>query len=369
MNKSDSIDSMRTRVRGCLLGGAVGDALGAPVEFMRLSEIRARFGPQGITDYAPAYGRNGAITDDTQMLLFTAEGLLRAYARASLRGICSVASVVSHAYLRWLLTQGEHPTRRDLEISTDGWLWPLKALHSRRAPGNTCLSALRAMPHFTDARAPNNSKGAGAIMRVAPIARYGHDGSESSAADVFDLAKQVSWLTHGHPSGYLSAAAFAVVVHALLWRHSLDMGIQRARMLLERSGDSAETLAALDLGAACAATGEAPEPAIRRIGEGWVGEEALGVARYCALVADDFATAVCMAVNHDGDSDTTGSLVGQLMGASLGEKAIPRHWLEAVEHREAIIQIADDLTDYPAWDLEDQEDPLIASVRERYPSW
>lgn len=369
MNKSDSIDSMRARVRGCLLGSAVGDALGAPVEFMRLSEIRARFGPIGITDYAPAYGRNGAITDDTQMLLFTAEGLLRAYARASLRGICSVASVVSHAYLRWLLTQGERPTRRDLEIGTDGWLWPLKALHSRRAPGNTCLSALRAMPHFTDARAQNNSKGTGAIMRVAPIARYGHDGSESSAADVFDLAKQVSWLTHGHPSGYLSAAAFAVVIHALVWQHSLDTGIQRARRLLEESEESAETIAALDLGVTCAAAGEAPEPAIRRIGEGWVGEEALGIALYCALVTDDFATAVVMAVNHDGDSDTTGSLVGQLMGARLGEKAIARPWVDDLELSAGIIQIADDLTDYPAWDMENHEAPLTTSLRERYPGW
>ena len=71
----------RDRVRGCLLGGAVGDALGAPVEFMERSEIVARFGEQGIRDYAPAYGRLGAITDDTQMSLFTAEGMLRGWVR------------------------------------------------------------------------------------------------------------------------------------------------------------------------------------------------------------------------------------------------------------------------------------------------
>jgi len=62
------------RFRGCLLAGAAGDTLGAPVEFMGLASIRDRFGPGGIRGLAPAYGREGgAITDDTQMTLFTAE--------------------------------------------------------------------------------------------------------------------------------------------------------------------------------------------------------------------------------------------------------------------------------------------------------
>jgi ADP-ribosylglycohydrolase len=96
-------------VRGCLLGGAVGDALGAPVEFLSLAGIRRQFGPEGIRDLVPAYGRIGAITNDTQMTLFTAEGLLRAWVRHSTKGICHVPAVIHHAYLRWLLTQGERP--------------------------------------------------------------------------------------------------------------------------------------------------------------------------------------------------------------------------------------------------------------------
>jgi hypothetical protein len=114
--------SLQSRVRGCLLGGAIGDALGAPVEFMRMPQVKNRFGPDGIVDYAPAYGRIGAITDDTQMTLFTAEGLMRAFVRQNLKGICSVPSVVCHAYLRWLATQGVFP-KAGLEIGKDGWLW------------------------------------------------------------------------------------------------------------------------------------------------------------------------------------------------------------------------------------------------------
>ena len=78
----------------------MGDALGAPVEFMSLAEIRGRFGPDGIQDYSPAYGRIGAITDDTQMTLFTAEGIIRAHNRALNKGICHPPSVVYYAYLR-----------------------------------------------------------------------------------------------------------------------------------------------------------------------------------------------------------------------------------------------------------------------------
>ena len=52
------------RYRGCLIGGAVGDALGAPVEFMSRHEILQCFGAKGIRDFVPAFGRIGAITDD-----------------------------------------------------------------------------------------------------------------------------------------------------------------------------------------------------------------------------------------------------------------------------------------------------------------
>lgn len=149
-------DAVRERFRGCLLGGAVGDALGAPVEFMSHAEIVRRFGANGIRDYAPAYGMSGAITDDTQMTLFTAEGLLRAHVRGCMRGLTTYAGVTDHAYLRWLETQG---VKSPLEIGRDGWLWGIKALHHRHAPGNTCMSSLKAKRTFGEP-ALNDSKAA-----------------------------------------------------------------------------------------------------------------------------------------------------------------------------------------------------------------
>jgi len=89
-----SHDEPLTRAARSLEGLSVGDALGAPVEFLSLVDIRRHFGPEGISDYAPAYGRRGAITDDTQMTLFTAEGLLRAWVRMQMKGICNIQVVV-----------------------------------------------------------------------------------------------------------------------------------------------------------------------------------------------------------------------------------------------------------------------------------
>ena len=105
-----------SRFKGCLIGGAVGDALGAPVEFMSLAEIRRKFGPDGITGYSPAYSRIGAITDDTQMTLWTAEGLLRYHCRGETRGIVpSMPGMVHRAYLRWLITRHSNtPTTRSI---------------------------------------------------------------------------------------------------------------------------------------------------------------------------------------------------------------------------------------------------------------
>ncbi len=129
-------ESASDRIAGCLLGGAVGDALGAPVEFLSLADIRAQYGAAGIADFAPAYGRVGAITDDTQMCLWTAEGLLRGHCRGTRRGILDMPSMVHHAYLRWLKTRGLISKDAAFADATrrrgNGWLTKVKALHACR---------------------------------------------------------------------------------------------------------------------------------------------------------------------------------------------------------------------------------------------
>ncbi|EKY1943134.1 ADP-ribosylglycohydrolase family protein [Cronobacter turicensis] len=361
---------LRARFRGCLLGGAVGDALGAPVEFLSRAEITARYGAQGITDYERAWGGAGKITDDTQMTLFTAEGLLRAWMRAAMRGIGpSFTSVTAHAYLRWLLTQGER-NRHGLLDTTElsGWLIRHKALFHARAPGNTCLMALREMRACGEP-ARNNSKGCGGVMRVAPVGllyvRY-PGGDVLKAA--FDTGCQLAALTHGHPTGVLTGGVLAALVLQLVQGASLHAALARSLDLLKIAPDRDETERALEHARLLAASPLAPQEAIQKLGEGWVAEEALAIALYCALRARSFAEGVLMAVNHDGDSDSTGAIAGHLLGAIHGVAAIPQTWRARLELNAVIQEMADDLLDYRDWPISDYDNsPFAIAMREKYP--
>ncbi|WP_349609010.1 ADP-ribosylglycohydrolase family protein [Cupriavidus sp. DF5525] len=361
-------DMMRKRFHGCLLGGAVGDALGAPVEFMTREAILRRFGPAGLTDYAPAYGGLGRITDDTQMTLFTAEGLLRGWVRGCLKGITTYPSVTAHAYLRWLRTQGL-ASRHELEFGGEqpGWLFRQEAVHSRRAPGNTCLSALQAMTTL-GAPARNDSKGCGGVMRVAPVGLFGSRlGQRTAPMQVFRLGTDLSSLTHGHPTGTLPGGVLAVLILLLVEGASLLDALASAKACLQTCAHHEETLAAIELAESLAANATAQADAIWQLGEGWIAEEALAISVYCALVAKDFREGVILAVNHDGDSDSTGSITGNLLGAMHGVDAIPPQWLAQLELRDVIEELANDLLDFPDWDLDN--DLANRSIQEKYPGY
>ncbi|CCH35276.1 ADP-ribosylglycohydrolase family protein [Actinosynnema sp. NPDC047251] len=320
--------SARDALRACLLAGAVGDALGGSIEFDRIDRIRGRFGPSGLTDYAPAYGRLGAITDDTQMTLFTLEGLVLARRRGS-----DPVHEVRVAYGRWLRTQGGP------EVAADGWLLDVPELHQTRAPGNTCLTALRSGLLGTVEAPINDSKGCGAVMRAAPVALWSERPDE-----VFALAAATGALTHGHPSGYLSAGVLAVLVQQLWQGAELTGAIDVARDELQRWEGHEEQLVLLDLAAEMGTRGVRPTPEVieTALGGGWVGEEALAIAVLTALAAETLADGLLLAVNHSGDSDSTGALCGNLLGARDGAGALPAHWLESLELADVIGRLADE---------------------------
>lgn len=346
---------------GCLLGGAIGDALGAPVEFLNKAAIFARYGGSGITDFDVAYGRRGAVTDDTQMTLFTAEGLLRAQVRGHLRGLCDIPSVLYHAYIRWLHTQGLRSANDYFwRPYPDGWLAKVSALYSQRAPGMTCISALQGRAMGTMDTPLNDSKGCGGVMRVAPVGLWAQD-----VRFAFDLGCQAAAITHGHPSGYLSAGCLAAMVCAIANGHELQDAVDvTGKVLMESKRDGYEECAAalrraLQLWQDKRTT---PSPSVvESLGGGWVGEEALAIGVYCALASQhDFTRAVCLAVNHSGDSDSTGTITGNLVGLLLGVESIPARWLDELELRNEIEALAQDLhigyEESDAW-------------RDRYPGW
>ena len=359
------------RYTGCLLGGAVGDALGAPIEFMSATDILLDFGPMGVTNYQPAYGGLGLITDDTQMTLFTADGLLRAWIEGHNHSqghghALNPVRTTALAYLHWLQTQGESPAL-SLDPALHGWLFAQEALHARRAPGMTCLSSLRSMDTL-GAPARNNSKGCGGVMRVAPVGLFAHS-LHLKPQQTFQLGNRLAGLTHGHPTGQLTGGALAVFIQGLAGGVALRNCLPPVKALLRATPDHEETLHAIEQAESLAGSDLPHAEAIKRLGQGWIAEEALAVSLYCALVAQDFKHGVKLAVNHDGDSDSTGAIAGNLLGALYGESAIPAKWLQPLELRGVITEVARDLHDFHDWQLDGAhaDAALAQRLRARYP--
>ncbi len=339
MNRAGE-EQWRSRVRGCLLGGAIGDALGAPVEFDQGRAIVAEH-PQRLRTFVSgrAGWPPGTITDDTQMTLFTVEGLIRAGVRSD-RGVGFPNAVVHHAYDRWLDTQllpGPSGER-------DGWLQGEQWLYARRAPGNTCLQALtvaRGTPY--GGQAVNDSKGCGGVMRVAP---YGLLPDRFATEWVFGAAAEAAGLTHGHPTGKLASGALAAIVHEICGGAELNAALDTTAELLSRYEGHEETSTALAAARHQAATAPGHGPVrVEELGGGWVAEEALAIGVYAALAysePEQFLDALALAVTHSGDSDSTGAICGNILGALHGETALPPELGFAVEGRPVILQLADD---------------------------
>lgn len=323
--------------RGCLVGGAIGDALGWPVEFIQYEDILKKYGRDGVVDLVIPEGGRAEITDDTQMTLFTAEGILRAETRDREKGICDPSSEVYLSYLRWLTTQG-YDKKDEFDWIYDGWLLGIRQLYNRRAPGNSCLFALLSGKFGTIDEPINDSKGCGGVMRVAPAGLF------YPMEEAFNMGAEFAALTHGNPSGYLSAGALAYMIACIISGEDIEDAVLSTISELSRHDGHEECSEALKSAVNLCHSSIKPIDAITRIGEGWVGEEALAIAVYCALkYRDDFKMAVISAVNHNGDSDSTGAITGNILGAYLGINSIPKSWIEKVELVDEIIQVADDL--------------------------
>lgn len=305
--------------RGCLLGAAIGDALGAPVEFLTLKQIRDRYGEEGIADFAPSGNlKVGFYTDDTQMTLATAVGCIRVLQSCKEGKKGELAGIIYQEYLEWYEMQ--------------------KKRENRRSPGNTCLGALGSGKMGSVDKRINDSKGCGGVMRTAPV------GLAFPPGEAFQCGVEAAAITHGHPSGYLPAGLLAEMIAGIIDGNSLDEALDLGIEVLAEYQGNEETLQKINLARELARKDESPDRAIPLIGEGWVGEEALAIALYCCLVhPKDWKKAVLTAVNISGDSDSTGSIAGAILGTLLGEKAIPPDLVKRVENRGLIIKIADDL--------------------------
>nr|WP_218888491.1 ADP-ribosylglycohydrolase family protein [Saccharopolyspora hordei] len=312
-----------------MLGGALGDALGSPVEYAQLEDIRAEFGPEGVTEPPP----QALLGDATQMALFTGEGYLHAWTTGNSGGPWRPVESIAAAYRRWLITQQEEKP----QPGATGLLAEAE-LYASRAPGLTSLRALQEPELGTPDRPRNSSKGCGGVDRSAPL------GLAPTAEMAYQLACQCAALTHGGVGGWASAGAMALIVHLLaVQQRRLPQAVDQAAGRVLR--EDVETATALAEAATLARLGVSVNH-IERLGQGWIGPEALAIGVYCALALpkpDQFTDALRLAVNHSGHSDSTAAVTGSILGARHGTAVLPRPWLARLELADVVERIGHDL--------------------------
>ena len=345
------------KIQGCLIGGAAGDALGFAVEFLEDWRIFERYGERGITDYLLS-DDIALISDDTQMTLFTAEGILRAAGKSKNPTDDEIVKSIYESYLGWLQTQN---SQRKNILYKDTLLLYLDELYNKRAPGLTCIAALESGKFGTFDKPLNESKGCGGIMRIAPIAIYLAQTKEyDKLYEIAEVAARSAAITHGHPLGIIPSGFLGVFISYLLRGDFPGKALQKAKDATKKLFASYNKLfcdytkycfdlvdKAVNL--ACPKNDEDKVEddldAIRELGEGWVAEETLAIALYCSLkyINDEngFEKALIASVNHSGDSDSTGALTGNIMGALVGYKNIPQKFKSKLELQNVILDISD----------------------------
>ena len=297
------------------------------------------------------------------MTLFTASGILLGMTRGYTRGVMGrLDQYCRHTYVDWLHTQEWF--ERDQNHYSTSWLMDVPELYARRAPGNTCISALKAIENHDISH--NNSCGCGGVMRTAPLAIldyiHGYKDAEFLFCDM--VAAEAARITHKHPLGFLPSAVLNDILMQIFEcdqispNNLLDyvlMALNRLPSITSEDdgnksyGDlwpeEVAELQAIITDAITLVTSDLPDHvAIEKIGGGWTGHEALAIAIYSALkYNENFEDAIVCAVNHSGDSDSTGAICGNIMGALLGRKAIPDYYTKDLELIDVIEEMAEDL--------------------------
>ncbi|MFB9179148.1 ADP-ribosylglycohydrolase family protein [Dactylosporangium sucinum] len=329
---------MVSKVRGAVFGLAFGDALGYPTEFLPYDAIVRQHGPRGPRELPS----RALVTDDTQMTLAVADGLVGALEEPPLSAE-RLEPLIRKEFLDW-------------------WRSP----DNNRAPGNTCMAACASMaagkPWWEATIA--GSKGCGANMRVAPMGIVpGLSDDERAGAAQLQAA-----LTHGHPTGLAASelSAFAVrwlldgmavaeLPEALRQRCLSQRQVYRGEWLGDHlwrqpMAESPEAFIARGWDE-CRAALDGLEDAVRYVGPdadpcaaggaGWVAEEALATALFCVLVfPDDPVGAIARGAASSGDSDSIASLAGGFAGAVHGAEAWPAEWFERIEYSDHLDRLA-----------------------------
>jgi ADP-ribosylglycohydrolase len=356
------------KIRGCLLLGACGDALGAPIEGVKsLNDIINKYGEEGLTDmvaFKNAYGNGidypaGRLTDDTTMTMATASAMIK----AGKQDIDTLRPLLWQAWLNWCVKQDDSAAMQEKIDANIDWDANDRAFWFKCGAGRGTIAALLQDSWGTvaapltynctirgqETAGPN--PGCGGMMRVAPLALL-----DIPANDIFVLACESAAITHGHPESYAATGATALLIHFAA--NDIDMKDAVTKTIDTIQGFAADPLYK-DGVAICikalkhAQTRAAEEPHLYRTidalpselgyANAFLATPVLAQTAYALLsapAAKDTKAALCLAANHSGDSDSVAAIVGNVLGARHGAGAVPKEYLDALIQKDDIVKMA-----------------------------
>lgn len=328
---------MEDQIKGSLIGSAIGDGFGYPTEFLKVNEIKAKWGEKGLTE---PIGEIIKVTDDTQMAISVSKALMKSY---ELNNI--------------------NKKKFEEELIKEFILW-LNDDENNRAPGMTCLTSCENLERgisWQEATS-KNSKGCGANMRVTPIGLLKFKGKGFTNEEIAKLAQFQSVVTHAHPTALIASELTAITIIKIienvepinLVNELLEYANNQKNKyhkdwltnIWERPGIISEADFINRGWNDCIEVLENVKKAQKKnklidpcelTGQGWIAEEAYGTALLCFLwFPNDTVNTLIRAVNTKGDSDSIACIAGSFAGAKNGLKSIPNDWVRRIEYRKEL---------------------------------
>lgn len=328
--------------RGCLLGLAAGDAMGCAVDSKSLDDIRRDYGPHGLMGYDLVNG-HAEISSYTQLAAFVSNGLLVGLTRGQPK---SAMRYVLQALREWAHFQHFHGNHE----RTICWLCKVPPLCRHRAMDARTLDALTRNVIGTPENPKNRGSSAGSLTAAIPIGLF-FTPERMDFADIGRLGAQTVALTHGDPSAFLSGSVLAYAIAGILQepecplKDHISHAAAAVAAQFGRDFPQAKTLQLhIKTAVSLAQTPAEDHAEVMERLECLTAEQVLGGAVYAALASGgDFDTAMIIAVNHSGKSAAVAAVTGALLGALMGEEALPEFYLESLTCAPVLKEIADDL--------------------------
>ena len=344
--------SKRASIRGCLMGLAIGDAMGYTVDTKTWPQIKEDYGPYGLMGFDLCNGY-ADVTSHTQLAAFSCNGLLIGQTRGQVRGtMAPLVRYVEIAQQEWAIGQRRYdqPTRNHC------WVFRIPALRRRHCTDTRMVETLNrglngVRGKLGTMESPINHRDTPASISSAIAAGLFADPNRMKQPEIDRLGAECVALTHGDPLAFLPGAVVAHLISRCLRDHETPL-----RALVE------EALTAFDnqfgreyrqAGQVIACVRNAlklvddysvfPVDAMEKL-RCDTGADVLAGAIYAALIYErDFDSAMIVAANHSGRSAAVACVAGAILGARCGEEALPEFYMEGLEVAPTLLELADDL--------------------------